>query len=716
MSQRTMKSYTKEVDAALNDEFLRQTLDKFYTEYPVGRNRSFLGADPRKLIERIGENKARDISRMQELYEEFKKNAEAKGIKVHLAKDAAEANAIIAGIAEAGNCKKIIKSKSMTSEETELNKTLIKKHMEVTETDLGEWIIQNRNEGPTHMVMPAIHLSRFQVADLFSNLTKEKQDSDIESLVKVARKEIRHKFVEGDLGITGANFAIAGTGTIGICTNEGNARLTATLPKIHVAMLGLEKLCSSIGDAFDTIDVLPKNATGQVITTYVSWITGPTECKANEDGQKEFHIVFLDNGRSEISQDPLFAEALKCVRCGACANVCPVYRLIGGHAMGHIYIGAIGLILTYLFHGKENARALAENCVNCEACKDICAADIDLPRLIAEVRSRLNEEFGSPLDSKMLGKVMQNRKLFHSLLRAGRYAQRPVTGGTQYIRHLPSFFMKRHQFRALPALADKPFRDKWQELERDKPVNAKLKVALFAGCAQDFIYPEQLEAALKIFEAHNIEVEFPENQTCCGLPIKMMGQAEVNESVAKQNIEAFGEGNYDYIITLCASCGSHLKHSYPETVNKGYLAAKSQIFADKVIDFSSFCKNILGLRADDFNKSDKKISHHAACHLCRGLDVVEEPEELISYVGEYAKAKENNTCCGFGGTYSIKFPTISDNILKRKIKNFSDTGASEVVTDCPGCIMQLRGGAVKEEANFTVRHIAEIMLENMKKK
>ena len=195
----------------------------------------------------------------------------------------------------------------MTAEETLLNHALEDHGLEVTETDLGEWIIQLRHEGPSHMVMPAIHLSRYQVGDLFTDVTGAKQEADIEKLVKVARRELRGRFVEADMGITGANFAIAETGTIGLVTNEGNARLVTTLPRVHVALLGIDKLVPSLRDALKILKVLPRNATGQNITSYVTWITGANECASAIGRKKEIHLVVLDNGRLEMAKDPLFS-------------------------------------------------------------------------------------------------------------------------------------------------------------------------------------------------------------------------------------------------------------------------------------------------------------------------------------------------------------------------------------------------------------------------
>jgi iron-sulfur cluster protein len=708
---KNLSEYNKELREALENTFLRGAMEKFATAYPVGRANAFREYDVEALIEEVVKVKDAGLTRLDELYAEFKAKAEANGITVHMAKDGDEANEIVARIAADSKCKLIVKSKSMTAEETLLNHRLEKDNLEVVETDLGEWIIQLRHEGPTHMVMPAIHLSRYQVAELFSQVTRQDQSSDIQRLVKVARRELRAKYANADMGISGANFAIAETGTIGLMTNEGNARLVTTLPRVHVAIAGIDKLCSTLDDALKILRVVPKNATGQAITSYVTWISGANECQASPDGKKEMHIIFLDNGRSEMAKDPLFAQVLRCVRCGACANVCPVYRMVGGHQMGHIYIGAIGLILTYFFHGKDKARNLVQNCINCEACKHICAAGIDLPRLIKEIHSRILDEEGHPLPSILLSKLMKNRKLFHSFLRTAKLAQRPLTGGTPYIRHLPHIFSKDHGFKALPAIAAKPFRDRFESL-KPKVSAPKYRIALFSGCVQDFVYPEQLEAAMKVLGAHDVEVHFPMEQSCCGLPLQMMGEKKASIEVARQNVEAMA-GEYDYVITLCASCASHLKHNYPFLLGENDAAAKA--FADKVIPFSAFMTDVLGVTEEKFQQTNQRATLHAPCHLCRGMGVVEQPRQLLGVGGyEYAQAEQEQVCCGFGGTYSAKFPGISEQILKNKLADAGRTAAEVLVTECPGCIMQLRGGAETNKSGFAVRHIAEVLADHLK--
>ena len=714
---KSLKTYRKECQESLDNEYLRSALDKFAVAYRVGRDNAFSEIDVEQLVSDVADMKDETLKSLDHYLEQFTRQAEEAGVVVHYAKEADEANAIINEIGLKAGCRKVIKTKSMTAEETHLVPAMVAEGFEVTETDLGEWIIQLRDEPPSHMVMPAIHLSRYHVKDLFSEVTGKEEDEQIEKLVKVARNQMRRKFAEGEMGITGANFGVAETGSIGIVTNEGNARLVTTLPRVHVALLGIDKLVPTIGDALSQVKVLTRNATAQAITSYVTWVTGANQCGVSAGERKEVHYVLLDNGRREMVADPLFSQVFRCVRCGACANVCPVYRLVGGHKMGHVYIGAIGLILTYFFHGEENAKHLVQNCINCEACKDICAGGIDLPRLIKEIHVRIQEKDGQPLPSLLLGKIMRNRKLFHTLLRTAKWAQKPVSGDDGYMRHLPMMFFKEHDFKALPAIAEKPFRDVWLEI-KPRVENPKYRVGLFSGCVQDFVYPEQMIAAVDLFRDHDVAMVFPMEQSCCGLPVQMMGDKKVSKDVALQNFKAFADEQVDYIVTLCASCASHLKHNYPVLFEDNpKLADQVGAFCNKVIDLSSFVHDVLKVTPEDFDGDGKKVTFHAPCHLCRGLGVHDAPANLMHTAGmDYIEAAESEVCCGFGGTYSAKFPELSAQLLDNKLNNVEETGADLLLTDCPGCIMQLRGGLKKRDSKVDVKHTIEALADRRKKK
>jgi L-lactate utilization protein LutB/heterodisulfide reductase subunit B len=585
------------------------------------------------------------------------------------------------------------------------------------ETDLGEWIIQLRGEGPSHMVMPAIHLSRNEVARLFTQVTGEPQGTDIEQLVKVARRELRQRFVQADMGITGANFAIAESGTLGLVTNEGNARLVATLPRVHVALVGLDKLTPTLHEALRVLKGLTRNATGQAITSYVTWITGAVPSAASPSRKKNMHIVFLDNGRSALAEDPVFSQALRCVRCGACANVCPIYRLVGGHTYGHIYIGAIGLVLTYFFHGKEKDRNLVQNCLNCQACKEVCVAGIDLPRLIKEVHTLIQAEERRPVGNALAAPAIKRRRLFHGLLRTGRYLQAPVSRGTPYLRHLPEIFFREHRFKALPAMAAKPFRDRWEASCHVHP-NPRYRAALFAGCLQDFVYPEQLEAGLTLLRQMPVHIDFIRDQGCCGLPLYMLGERDAAADVARHNISRMDPAAYDFILTFCASCGSHMRENYPHLLaRQAGRPVKAAQFAKKVMDFSSFAQLVLAPEAFEAPEQERKAAYHAPCHLCRGLGVTDAPRELLKTAGyTYVPHGEEETCCGLGGTYSFKFPEVSAQILAKKLAAVRETGAEILATDCPGCVLQLRGGAVLQNKPLAVLHTAEALLLRARKR
>lgn len=710
----SLQEYRKELKDALQQEFQRKALENFTSAYRQNRYRYFSDCKLEDIVQDIGLAKDTSLKQFEGLYQQFKPRAEGMGVQVHLAHNDREANEIISRIAAENQCRRVVKTKSMTAEEVKLSDYLQEKGLEITECDLGEWIIQLRGEVPSHMVLPAIHVSKEQVSTLFTSVTGQEQSTDIQALVKVARRELRQKFIEADMGICGSNFVIAETGTLGMVTNEGNLRLATTLPRVHVALVGVDKLVPTLKEALPILKGLPRNATGQAITSYVTWITGANECLAAPEGRKIMHVVFLDNGRLALARDPVFSQALRCVRCGACANVCPVYRLVGGHVYGHVYIGPIGLILTYFFHGRDKDKFLAQNCLNCQACKAVCVAGIDLPRLIKEIQAVIQADEPRPALNMGLATVLTRRRLFHSLLRSGKYLQKPLQGRSTYLRHLPQVLLGEQNFKALPALAAKPFRDRWEDL---KPSVAKprYRIALFSGCLQDFVYPEQLEQFLKLMAGRNIAVEFPKDQGCCGLPVLMVSEKEAARQVALHNLRALDPAHYDAVVTLCASCGSHLKENYPYILgDRQGVGVKVCQFADKIMDVSSFLRDVAGLESDLFRENGPKTAYHAPCHLCRGLGVSNAPRELLHLAGlEYVPHPDEETCCGLGGTYSMKIPEISSTIVQDKLDRIEALDVEDLVTDCPGCVLQLKGTAEKEQRRVRVLHMVEALARQL---
>jgi L-lactate dehydrogenase complex protein LldF len=327
---------------------------------------------------------------------EFARGVERAGGVVHFARNAADVAEVVTLIARRRGARTAVKSKSMTAEEVGLNEALAKAGVEVTETDLGEFIIQLAGEKPSHILAPAIHKDRAQVGQLFHETLGIEPGLDVEGLVAAARAALRKRFLTADLGITGANFAIAETGTLVLVTNEGNGRMTTTLPPVHVAIVGIDKIIPRLSDLPGFLTLLTRSASGQTISSYVTAITGPR--KPNEDeGPEELHVVLLDNGRSALVGGP-FREILHCLHCGSCLNVCPVYRVVGGHAYESVYSGPMGDVISPLLWGMEAYNDLPDACTLCGRCADACPVRIPLPdyhRKLRVLRAQAGERLAA---------------------------------------------------------------------------------------------------------------------------------------------------------------------------------------------------------------------------------------------------------------------------------------------------------------------------------
>jgi L-lactate dehydrogenase complex protein LldF len=311
----------------------------------------------------------------------------ALGGHVHWADDAAAARRIIVDLAQSRAVRRIVKSKSMVTEEIHLNPALEAAGVKVVETDLGEYVVQLSGDTPSHIVAPIAHKTAASVAELFADKLGVPRYEKPEEMTRVARTTLRAEFLAADMGISGVNFAIAETGTIVIVENEGNARLSTTRPRIHVAVMGIEKVLARVADLGVLLRLLARSATGQRASVYVSMITGPRR-PGEADGPEEFHLVVVDNGRTRLLADPQLRDALRCIRCGACQNVCPVFERTGGHAYGSVYGGPIGAVITPVFEGIDRARDLPFASSLCGACAEVCPVKIDLPRMLLDLRHR----------------------------------------------------------------------------------------------------------------------------------------------------------------------------------------------------------------------------------------------------------------------------------------------------------------------------------------
>ena len=341
--------------------------------------------NPEELCELAAGIKDHTLENLPRYLEQFATQVRRHGGEVHLARDAAAARDIICTLAREYGSKLAVKVKSMTTEEIELNRALEAAGVEVFETDLGEFIVQIDHDRPSHIVTPIIHKDRRQIATAMARELGCDYTEDPTELTKLARRYLRDVFRRCDLGISGVNFGVAETGTICICTNEGNGRMSTTRPRVHVALMGIEKIIPRLGDLAVFLKLLSRSATGQPLGSYTTLITGPKR-PADADGPEKLHVVLLDNGRSDILAGP-FAQALRCVRCGACLNACPVYRNIGGHAYNSVYPGPIGSVITPLFDAHGNHDDLPRASSLCGACSVACPVKIDIPELLVKLRA-----------------------------------------------------------------------------------------------------------------------------------------------------------------------------------------------------------------------------------------------------------------------------------------------------------------------------------------
>lgn len=416
------------------------------------------------------EVKRHTIENLDYYLAQFADNVERNGGKVHWAADAGEVCRIVTGIAQKSAAHEVVKAKTMVGEEVELNHALEVAGIRAVETDLGEFIIQLAGERPAHIVAPAIHKTREDISDLFSEHIQAEKTLVPEELTAIARRALREMFQKAGVGVSGANFAVAETGTVVTIENEGNIRMCTTIPPVHIALVGIEKVIPRLADLGVFLRLLGRSGTGQKLTTYTSLLTGPR--RAGEDGPQEMHVVLVDNGRTKALADPKMREMLYCIRCGACLNTCPVYRKIGGHAYGWVYSGPIGSLVTPELAGIGPARDLPFASSLCGACREICPVRINIPDMLLHLRAQAQESAPVPAESLVSEKTsfrlwawaMRHPAVYKSGGCLARWAQR-FLARDGWIQKLPmppaSHWTKQRDF---PALAPKSFRERWKKL------------------------------------------------------------------------------------------------------------------------------------------------------------------------------------------------------------------------------------------------------------
>ncbi|SEM59344.1 LutB/LldF family L-lactate oxidation iron-sulfur protein [Paenibacillus sp. OV219] len=458
-------------DLALNNDFLRKAV-KFTTER-LRSGKEKAASDHGNWDdwrERGRQIRLHTIAHLDYYLNVFVENARANGVHVHFAETDVEAVEISLAIAKQVEARTVVKSKSMVTEELHLNHALDSIGVEAIETDLGEYIIQLAGETPSHIIIPAIHKNRYQIAELLSADAGETLAPDTQILAGFVRRKLREKFLEADIGMTGCNFAIAETGSMVLFENEGNARMVTTVPKTQITLMGMERIIPSFEDLEVMATLLPRSATGQKLTVYMSGISGPRRT-VDADGPDEMHIIIVDNGRSLQLGDPEFQELLNCIRCGACLNACPVYRHIGGHAYGGTYSGPIGAVLTPAL--KKNVAEwddIANASSLCGACYEACPVKIPLHEMLVYLRRRkLEAGRGDKLEAlgmKGFAAVMKNSKRFGAVLKIGKLGQKLVVrdGG---IRTKLGPLKGWNSYRVTPSLPSESFREKWSTMEQE---------------------------------------------------------------------------------------------------------------------------------------------------------------------------------------------------------------------------------------------------------
>ncbi len=451
--------YKTRIKQALADEALRAALDRAMARLSERRAEAVAAVDSVRLRDDARATRQFAIEHLPELLEQLERNLIANGCHVHWARDAAEATGIVLEIARRRDVRHVVKSKSMVTEEISLNNALEQSGIEVVETDLGEYIVQLADEPPSHIIAPVIHKRIEDVSELFQRKLGTPPTDDPTDLCATARRELRKAFLRAGMGISGCNFAIAETGTICIVTNEGNGRMVTSMPPVYVVVAGIEKVVPTVEDAILLWQAASRNATGQDVSVYFSMSSGPRR-SGHADGPQEMHVVLLDNGRTRILERG-YGDATLCIRCGACINVCPVYREIGGHAYGRTpYNGPIGAVLTPLLADDvASARELPFASSLCGACRDVCPVKIDLPRLLLDLRSDLTERGAAPKLERMAVRAysssMERPGRYRLLQRLGRLLNRlPI---------LPPPASAWARTRVFPRVASRSFRELWAD-------------------------------------------------------------------------------------------------------------------------------------------------------------------------------------------------------------------------------------------------------------
>jgi L-lactate dehydrogenase complex protein LldF len=466
-AERLSVHFSDRARAAIADPQLRIALDRTTAQFGLRRSAALASLDDVEAVrDRARHAKMELLRHLGDALRAFEQRLTENGVTVHWAETGADANRIVVDIASKAGVRRVAKGKSMVSEETHLNDALEQAGLSVIETDLGEYIVQLGNDRPSHIIAPIIHLTRQDVGRVMADRLNVAYTDEPKVLAATARARLRQEFLRADMGLSGANFGVAETGTICLVTNEGNGRMISTLPRVHVVFMGIEKLVATMADLDRCLKVLARSATGQKITVYTTLVNGPRR-PHEADGPDELHVVLLDNGRTRILAGET-AEILGCIRCGACLNACPVYRTIGGHAYGDTYSGPVGAIVTPGLRGIDGWRELPHASSLCGACREVCPVRLDIPRMLLALRRAGSDEprprsLGPAI--KMFAWVASRPAVYRSAARIARWSL-ACMARNGWVTRLPGFAGGWTRYRDFKAPAGPSFQELWRARQR----------------------------------------------------------------------------------------------------------------------------------------------------------------------------------------------------------------------------------------------------------
>ncbi len=692
------KDYTslkKKISAALNNpERSRTLLVAVKRGRDARRDQLATFEDPEEFRHDIKEIKTSSINNLDSLLATFVENCKQNGNKVVVAKDGKEVVDYILDLANKNQVTLIEKSKSLTTEEIELNHHLQegKRDLNVVETDLGERIIQLVDEKPYHLVFPAIHKTQGEVAEIFSKATGSVIPNDLPAIMDAVRKHLRPTFLNSQLGITGANIAVAETGSIIVETNEGNARLVSAVPDIHVVVVGMEKIIATWDEALKLVMAHPVSATGTRLTNYVSIVT--QRLRLGGLASRELHIVILDNGRSKMRQDPWLKEGLNCIRCGACMNACPTYGVVGGHVFGYIYPGPIGIPWTEEVHGLDKAAEFASLCISCGLCKEICPADIDIPMMIAKVKEEDVDQNGQLTPNKILSRSDDFARVASATAPLSNWVIQ-----SRVSRGFMDRFLGIEKKRKLPRFTRDTFEKRFSSIQRPVP-NARKKIIYFVDLVANYNEPELGVRAVNLLQQSGVEVNLAPRLKPSGMPYISYGELRQARKVAEWNVNILADHvkkGYDVVATepTAVYC---LKFAYPKLLNN---SKKSLEIADKSYEYFEYlaqnCAPLNLKKVVRDNDADGTIGFHIPCHQ-RALSSGKFTISALESAGYQVKVIETGTCCGMAGTFGLKKGPLGYDLSMAVGKPLFDLFNAEsskikvIATESSVCTTQLEDG------------------------